>query len=218
MDRPPEAADVRGRFAEDLVRVVSDPAVRRLAERRAGSRELAEDALQETFWAVSRLKDPEIINDLRAFFLRALINQIAHLRARSTAMPVEDISLISDKVRGELPSRYSFESHVNLRLLAEEWLTRLERDHYLPMESIPARSDDPNRYRMAIAKAAKKVLLLLLEGDVSSADWNMILKDEYPQWWDEPGLGRNTFDQRFSRGRSDVRHLLQMVAGGSLSQ
>ena len=45
-----------GSFLDDLAELVQDPAIRRLAERRAGSRELAEDALQETFRAVAQTR------------------------------------------------------------------------------------------------------------------------------------------------------------------
>jgi DNA-directed RNA polymerase specialized sigma24 family protein len=77
-------------FDQDLTRVAQDPAIRRLAERRAGSRELAEDAMQETYYAVARVKNPETIRDLGAFFRASLVNQTNHQPSapgRSTASP-----------------------------------------------------------------------------------------------------------------------------------
>ena len=64
----------------------------------------------------------------------------------------------------------------------------------------------------------RKGLLLTLGGDlVASADWNTILRVEYPQWWDEPGLDRANFDKRLSRARSDVRDLLKRITAETLS-
>ena len=48
----------------------------------------------------------------------------------------------------------------------------------------------PGRYRTAIVSAARAVFELLLDGYVTAADWNAILKTTYPQWCDEPGLAR----------------------------
>ncbi len=78
-------------FHDDLARIVADPEVRRLAERRAGCRELAEDALHETYWAVARTKRPGDIRDLRAFFCTSLIREINHQRTRQAPVPTQDI-------------------------------------------------------------------------------------------------------------------------------
>lgn len=223
MARPPgESAGSASVFPSDLARVAVDPLVRQLAMRRAGSRELAEDALQETYSVVARVKNPEDIRDLRAFFCRSLIREIDHQRARSTSIPVGDIEDVSEAVelgRGHVQSD-SLENMASVRILADALLTRFERDRDQLMASVPGRSNDHRRYRMAIVEAAKKILLLLLEGHVSSADWNAILKSEYPQWCNEPGLTRNGFDQRISRSRRDVQDLLRQVAPfrGALSE
>ena len=203
-------------FLDDLAKLVEDPEVRRLAERRARSHELAEDALHETFRAVAQTQNPEAIRDLRAFFCKSLIHEINHQLARSVPVLTEDICAISDRRQdhtssaGASPSA-SAESEAHVRLLAEAALTRLERDHARLMASVPARSDDPRRYRSTIIAAARTILRLLFEGHVTSADWNVVLKSEYPQWCDEPGLARDAIDQRLSRARGDVQSLLQAI-------
>jgi hypothetical protein len=202
-------------FDREVEKVATDPQVRRLAERRAGSHELAEDALQETYWTVARVKNPESIVDLRAFFCRSLINEINRQRARSVPILVEDIGTIAElrQGRGSSPGgspQVSVEDEVNRRILAERMLGQLDRDHDRLMVSIPARSDDHGRYRFAIVRAAREILCLLLQGPVTSADWNAVLKAEYPPLC-ESSLADDAVHQRLSRARCDVQSLLQRL-------
>jgi DNA-directed RNA polymerase specialized sigma24 family protein len=199
---------------ENLATLVNDPAIRRLAAARAGNRELAEDALQETYWAVARVKDPGRIEDLRAFFCTCLLREINHQRTRSTPVRFQAPDTTTEQGRGSSsignpPS--SVEDEASRRLLAETLLTRLNRDRDQLLASVPARSPDHRRYRTAIVAAAKTILLLLLEGPVASADWNAALQAKYPQWCGEPGLARAAADQRLSRARRDVQALLQKI-------
>ncbi len=203
-------------FLDDLAKLVEDPRVRRLAERRARSHDLAEDALHETFRAVAQTQNPEAIRDLRAFFCKSLIHEIDHQLARSVPIPTEDICAFSDRRQARAsssgaspPASVASEAHV--RLLAEAALTRLERDRDKLMGLVPARSSDSRRYRSSIIAAARTILRLLFEGHVTSADWNVVLKSEYPQWCGEPGLARDAIDQRLSRARGDVQLLLQAI-------
>jgi hypothetical protein len=81
----------------------------------------------------------------------------------------------------------------------------------LLIASVPGRSPDQHRYRVTIVATARRILDLLLEGCVTSADWNAELTARYPQWCNEPGLARDAIDQRLSRARSDVRALLRSI-------
>jgi DNA-directed RNA polymerase specialized sigma24 family protein len=203
-------------FLDDLAELVEDPAVRSLAERRARSRELAEDALQETFRAVAHTQYPEAIQDLRAFFCRSLMREISHQLARPVPILTEDIGAISDRHQGltcssgtSPPASVTSEAH--LRLLAEVAHTRFERDRGELMALVPERSSDPRRYRSTIIAAARTILRLLFEGHVTSADWNVVLKAEYPQWCDEPELAHDAIHQRLSRARGDIQLLFQAI-------
>src|SRR5215469_18146829 len=83
----------RGRpetFYAELAKIRSDPEIWGLALRRAGKHDLAQDALQETYYSVARVKDPDHIENLRAFFCRALINEINRMLGRPGPVPVED--------------------------------------------------------------------------------------------------------------------------------
>lgn len=195
---------------EDFVRIALDPAVRKLAVRWAGSRELAEDALQETYWNVVK-KDPGSIDDLRAYFIKALARETNHQRARSRLVPVEDIATVVEQraaSSGRTPPD-SVEHEAELRRMAQSLLKRLDVERGQLMAAVPGRSTDPWRYRSAIVATARAIFLLLLQGSVTSADWNALLKAKYSPWFAEAGLEPYATDQRLSRGRFDVRTLLQ---------
>ena len=202
---------------QELARIAADPEMFRLAVRRAGCRELAEDAMQETARAIVERKSPEAIENLRAFFYVALIREIDHQLGRPAAIPDADISLTSDRhqSRTSLSAQQPapVEGAAQLRIVADRVLAVLERERARDglTSLIPARSGDPGRYRSAIVWAAKTIFALLVEGYVTAPDWNAILKSAYPQWCDEPGLAPDARDQRLSRARRDVQQLLRTV-------
>lgn len=205
-------------FHVELVALSQDPEMLRLAIRRAGNRDLAVDAIQETARAIGERKSPEAIENLRAFFYVALIHEIDHQLGRPAPILVEDASSLADpgqngSPRATDPPAASVESDAQMRILGEAVLARLDREHARGNLTalVPARSDDPHRYRIAIAFAAKTIFGLLLEGHVTMADWNVILRAAYPQWFDKPGLGGANIDQRLSRARRDVQALLRSV-------
>jgi DNA-directed RNA polymerase specialized sigma24 family protein len=204
-------------FHDDLATIVNDPEMRRLAIRRAGSRELAEDAIQETVRALGERKRLDEIENVRGFFYVSLIHEIDHQLGRPSAIPAGDAGEIWDRhqdrasLAGARPPVVEWDAH--LRMLAESVLARLERERARNglAALIPGRSKDPGFYRTAIAWAARAIFALVLEGYVTAADWNDILKAAYPQWCDEPGLPRDARDQRLSRARRDVQSLLRSV-------
>jgi DNA-directed RNA polymerase specialized sigma24 family protein len=201
-------------YREDLARVRDHPAMRQVALRRAGTRDLAEDALQQTYYNVVRV-NPENIRDLHAFFCKALIREIARLHSRPAFIPIEDIDAIPDDHQIHASPRDDASSHIDdevcSRLLGQLLLARLGQRHDLLMASVTGRSPDHRKYRSVIAAAAARILQLLLAGHAPSLDWNAVLKDEYPQYFDEPQLARNARDQRLSRARRDVLELLRKI-------
>ena len=72
-------------FYDDLAGVAAEPEMFRLATRRAGSRELAEVALQETVRAITERKCSKVIGNLRGFFYVSLIREIDHQPGRPAA-------------------------------------------------------------------------------------------------------------------------------------
>ena len=168
--------------------------------------------------AITGRKSLEAIENLPGFFYVSLIREIDHQLGRPAAIPVgDDIGLILDRAQDRrspaAPWLASVEDETGLLLLAETVLNRFEREHTREqlMALVPGRSDDPRRYRTAVASAAKTIFVLLLDGYVTAADWNAILKAAYPAWCNEPGLARAAIDQRLSRARHDVQALLRSV-------
>lgn len=205
------------RFLDALALEAREPGNRRFAERRTGNRELAEDALQETYWTVAKVKNPEAIRNLRAYFRTALVREIIRQRSpQSFTQQFDDDLSIGEEKEYDLSSNAghpsSVDNEVSSRLLAETLLRRLNTDHDSLVNSIPGRSNDHGQYRNAIMISAKKIFILLLEGQVVQADWNAVLKAEYPEWANEQGMTRDTIDQRLSRARHDIKILLQKVA------
>jgi DNA-directed RNA polymerase specialized sigma24 family protein len=199
-----------------IAAIAADPETFRRAVRRAGSRELAEDAIQETVRAIAERKSPVAIENLEGFFYVTLMRIIDHQLGRPAATPDPDIGLTSDRhqSRNSLFAQPApVEGDAHLRILAEAVRAALEREQARDglASLIPGRSGDPGRYRSAMVWAAKTIFALLVEGYVTAPDWNAILKTAYPQWCDEPGLAPAARDQRLSRARRDVQQLLRSV-------
>ena len=154
---------------------------------------------------MAQTRNPEAIEDLRAFFCKLLIRAINRQLSLSVRRCLaEDIGAIADRFQDASPSGTSsptsVASEAQLRILADAALTRLERDRAELMATIPARSGDPGRYRCTIVAAAGTILRLLLRGPVAMADWNAVLRSGYPQWCDEPGFPHDALYQRLSLG------------------
>jgi len=213
---PGRARATPSSFQDELTRIWRDPQIRRLARLRAGSPDLAEDALQETFYSVARVKDPGHIENLRAFFCRALINQINHLRRQIHPLPVEDPETLAwprqhgIRLHAPAATRPVDEAAVWLQL-AETWRQRFQREHARLMAMVPERSKDPLRYRQVIVATAAKILHAAADGHVNWADSDLALRAAYPGWFEEPGRTRDTCYQRLSRARAEVRVVLRAV-------
>jgi DNA-directed RNA polymerase specialized sigma24 family protein len=204
-------------FHDELTRIWRDPQIRGLALRRAGRHDLAEDALQETYYSVARVKDPGRIENLRAFFCRALINQISHLRSQLNPIPVEDPEILAETRQRQggahaAAARPVDEAAVWLQLAAA-WRQRFRRERRRLLAMVPERSSDPRRYREVIVATAARILHAAVDGQVSWTDSDDALRAAYPDWFDEPGCSRDTYYQRLSRARREMRVLLMAVVG-----
>jgi DNA-directed RNA polymerase specialized sigma24 family protein len=204
-------------FHDELARIRQDPQIWRLAMRRAGSRELAEDALQETYYSVARVKDPGHIENLRAFFCRALINQISHLRGQLNPIPVEDPEVLvgTRPENGQILAAAArpVDEAAAWRQLAATWRKRFRLERERLKALVPKRSSDPRRYREVIVAAAAKILHAAADGSVNWADSDDVLRAAYPDWFDEPGCTRDTYYQRLGRARREMQVLLMAVVG-----
>jgi hypothetical protein len=203
-------------FYHEVAAIAADPEVRRLALRRAGNRELAEDALQETFYAVARVKNPGRIENLRAFFCRALINEIRRQLLATGPIFLDD----PDATLGHRQQSAAHFGRAAHRAVDDEAVAealagmlrgRLLRDRYQLEASVPGRSRHPGRYRSMIVSVAERMLHAVASAQVTGADSNLELQRAYPEWFGEPGCTRDASYQRLSRARRDVRTLLMTV-------
>lgn len=208
---PDEGSD----FLRKLLAIREDPKVKRLALRYAGDPDLAEDALEETCWAVIQ-QDPQVIRDMRAYLYTVLIRKAHRLRNQLGATSVADPEVAGgarqrDVAPAGAVSARPFDEAVVTRLMSEVWCKRLaSRREHLRAE-VPARSGNPERYRDVIVIAAERTLRACLAGGHNQADSNEALRATYPEWFAEPQCRPNTYDQRFSRARADVRDVLKAI-------
>ena len=214
---PPDGSSaVSTSFHAELVRILNDPKVQRLALHRAGSRDLAEDALQEAFYSVARVKDPQHIENLRAFFCKALIHVIGHLSSQLAQIRVEDPESLTGYLHQgaalfgpAAPS--TVEEEAVMHILAEARYTRFHRQRGRLKAIVPERSSDPKRYQEVVVAVAEEILRTVTDGPISGADSNKALQEAYPDWFGEPGCAMGTCYQRLSRARRDVRAVLKAV-------
>jgi DNA-directed RNA polymerase specialized sigma24 family protein len=205
----PSADGERASFQENVSALTQDPQIKRLAERYARSRDVAYDALQETYYAVVRVRDPDQIADLRKYFCRVLQRQVVKLLELAGPSPTDDVdALLAARSDGAPRPGAPAEERAVRSVQAAAWLRRLAR---LPAVSVPKRSADSRRYQTVIVTIARYVLLALLEAEVSAADLDRLLARAYPEWFADEDASRATYHQRLSRGRRDVRAVLASV-------
>jgi DNA-directed RNA polymerase specialized sigma24 family protein len=204
-------------FQQNLLEVRHDPQVIGLARRWAGAPDLAEDALQIAYCNVATARHPQRIENLHAYFVTVLKNEIAALRVqgkKTTPLPKPDAALDSAQrgtvVCGSARSR-SLDDLVRTSLLARSLRTRLAARRISLLLAIPARSEDLRRYRAVIYASAEQVLVDGLNGEASDADSNDTFRAAYPEYFAQPGAAASLVYQRFRRARQDVKALLQAV-------
>ncbi len=201
-------------YFQKLLTIWQDAQVKRLARARAGDLELAEDALQQTYDVMARIKDPGGVEDPKAYFCRVLIRVINALRGQLGAILPDDFTGLADacqgKARGEA-LRSPVDETVAANLLAHGWLERFTAERECLTAAVPDRSPDPSRYRELIVSVAGQVLWSIVTADVCDADGNPALRVAYPEWFAEDGGTAGNAHQRFSRARADVRGLLRTI-------
>jgi len=213
---PTIAADGSPDFQRELLVIATDPTIMNLARRWArNDQETAEDAVQATYGAVARVKDPAVIENLRAYFCRALQREVNRLHGQLGAALMEDFSPLvdahQDRADAGLPVSRPYDEVVVSILLVEGYLEALAARKQALNVKVPGRSPDPDRYRSVIAAAAEWVLRACLICAVSNADCSEALRAAYPDWFAEPGCAQSTYHQRFCRARLDVRVLLRTI-------
>ena len=199
-----------GEFPSGLLAIWQHPEVRRLAARRAGDPDLAQDALLAAVAAVARVSDLARIENLRAYFCRVLINEVYRLRGQlAAARPCDPATLAVVSDAGT--SAPSSAEEAVTRLLGRVWLERFRIQRVDLRAAVPGRSRQPARYRDLIVQTAEHILRTALYGNVSWADCNETLQAALPDWFGQPGSAGNTSHKHLSRARRDVQELLKAI-------
>jgi hypothetical protein len=192
---------------EELAAIACDPGMRRAAWRLAG--DMADDLLQETWYAMARTAARESIENPRGYFYKTMINTWRHLRqdlARH-GIPADDLDAAAGAAKG-MPSA---EHDALARLDAAGRRGRLWARRAELWLTIPPYSPEPYRYRgvvMTVAEAAAAG-----DGPVSRGELNEALMEAYPEWFGELGVKTGTLQQRRCRARQAIWRLLSTVLG-----
>lgn len=185
-----------------------------MARRRARDPDLAEDALQATYYAITRVAHPTAIRDLRPYFCQALVREIYRQGAQLGAVLVDDFTgLVDERQRADasLAGPRPVDETASIHVLAEGWLRPFTAQRGDLLSSVPGRSPDRARYREIIVAAAERTLRACMVEKITDADHNSFLSGTYPGWFAEPGCAENTRDKRLERARADIRALLQSL-------
>jgi hypothetical protein len=205
-------------FADRVAALRVDAVMVKMAVRLARDRDLAEDALQETWYAVATHRDPARIRDLRLYFRQVLRRKVVRLLEQAGGAQLTDdpdllLAARAGGLRGSGPRRPVSSSSpaeddaLRIAQLAG-WLARLD---LLGTGCVPGRSADPECYRRVILSASRILLCSLIAGEFSSVDVDQLLIQRYPEWFGSLGSSRAARDQRLSRGRRDVTSALESV-------
>ncbi len=190
---------------EELAAIAGDPGMRRLAWRLAG--DMADDLLQETWYAMARTATLEAIENPRGYFYRTMVNTWRHMGqdlARH-GRPTDDLDAAAG-ASGGVPSA---EDDALARLDAAARRGRLRRRRPELWLTIPAYSADPYRYREVIMAAAEAAAAG--DGPVTRTELNEALMAAYPEWFGTPGVKPGTLQQRRCRARKAIWRLLAAV-------
>ena len=209
-------------FMNQLAAVRHAPKICRDARRWAGSKELAEDALQEAFFLIARRPDPDKIIILTAYFRATLYNVIISLRGRPGPVSSVDPQTLAElpqpddasRLRGD---RQRVDDFAAWNLRCDLWLNRFTGMHGQLLAMVPGSSADPVRYRRLIMAAAETLLRDARYGCISTPELNELLYAAYPDWFAPAGCPPHTRYKRVSRARQDVCTLLQVVIGDDLT-
>ena len=163
------------------------------------------------------MPDPEWIINLRAYFVRTLKNEITGLYSiRGPVLLVDELEILSPPQPGPALYGPAFEPTVDdqaCRMLqAQIWYEPHAAQRDSLIAGIPARSNDPSRYRALISARAEPVLSAISAISAFSPTTPTSPNPcalPTPSTSTSPDVAPNTLDQRSSRARDDIRALLQ---------
>lgn len=208
VDRPTSAH-------RELLELWQDQQVRGYARRYAGDHEVADDALQSTYYAMARLKHLAEIENMKAYFYQVLRREIARERGQLGAILIEDFAREADDrqldARAMDKSSAGFEDELCTSVQCWYLHKQLLADRDKLLASVPGRSPNNERYREVVYAAAEAILSAGMRAEPSEADSIKAFRESYAEYFAQPGAAANTCHQRFLRARADVRALLRAL-------
>ena len=207
--------DIRAAALKRLPEILADPQTKALALHHAGQPDIAGDALQNTYFALARLKHLGEIANLPAYVRKVLVREIYRERNQLGATLIDDFVPVAEAHQDTSTDRPAPPPAVGdavcASMQAEVWLERFAAQRDDLRAAVPSRSADPDRYRGVICDAAAQVLRDGINGEQSDADSNTALQVAYPEHFSQPDAAQNTMHQRFRRAREDIKALLRAV-------
>jgi hypothetical protein len=202
-------------FQRQVQEILRDPKVIAFAVRRARNPDLADDALQSAYLHIISVEHPENIRNLRSYCFTTVANEIRALYTLPRPVLVDDVETItapqpSPALYGPVCER-SVADQACTTAQAQVWLNRHVARHDELIRKIPGRSADRARYREVIYAAAKQAFLGHLSLEPNDPAFPEILKEVYPDYFDDPAAVPNTLHQRISRARDDITAILQLL-------
>lgn len=202
-------------FQRQVQEILQDPKLIASAVRRAGHRDLADDALQSAYLHIISVEHPENIRNLRSYCYTTVANEIRALYTLPRPVLVEDVETHtspqpSPALYGPACER-AVADQACTTAQTQVWLNRHAARHDELISTIPARSTDQARYREVIYAAAKQAFLDHLSLEPNDPAFPEVLKEVYPEYFDDPGAAPNTLHQRISRARDDITAVLQKI-------
>ena len=196
---------------DELTAITTDPVMRRHARRLA--HDLADDLLQQTWYAVARVLAREPIDNLRGYFYRVMARTAWRMRDDVTrqGIPADDPLAAAGPRRGLELAAAPAEDEALLRLLNAARRDLLRRRRAELRQEIPACSPDPDRYRDAIVDITGR--LLADDGPDDRTEINDALIAAYPEWFAAPEAAAAARYQRRCRGRADIMRVVGAVIG-----
>jgi hypothetical protein len=184
-------------FISELVRIRQDPTTVRQARRWAGSKELAEDGLQEAFYILATFRNPAQIINIPAYFWTVLRREIGRQQSQLVPLDPEALAAAPAVLRdvSELAAWH---------ICCERRLVRFTEIRAELLAVIPASSPDPARYRELIVSVVHRTLREAFYGCLSKSEMNAELRSGYPEWLDPGGCPATTRDKRMSRARQHL--------------
>ena len=146
-----DPADTLADALQKLEEIWKDPRTKSFARRYAGDPDVADDALQSTYYAVARVNHLDQVENLWAYFCRVLIHEVHRERGQLRAALMEDFDRVAEDRHGTADFHRASPSRSKTRSASRCWAglgssgspvsAMAYRPRYRPARTIPAATE-----------------------------------------------------------------------------